>query len=432
MTTRYDARPGTRFNVPGLPSGYGSPSSPSDLTVPPVGVEDVDMGLFQLFNSGIPFVVGGDGMDSKKVPVVFTAGEKWALNKRMRALRDRNNALILPLITVVRTQIVQSPDADIVGRGINQQTGEIVVQRRLDSSDRNYQQLINRLMVPHQQNLAAPAGKGDALQLTTMRATGDLASDPVVQQGGLLVPDRLNNVYETIVVPAPQFFTAQYDVTFWTQYNTHMNQLLEQLMASFLPQGNSWRLDTPKGYWFIASVDANTYTADNNFDDFSQGERIIRYKFVVKVPGYVLASRTPGAPVPIRRYVSCPTISFIAFPEAFDEPGGVDDPFLGADDPTLPLDPNDDAPSRRRDQRKTDGTRLYPNVATTNPDDPAVKRLPRGTSPARYQKVVGTDKNGKQVVQYLRVKSQNRFTGETVLSASDVDLGSVSIVVNDD
>jgi len=38
----------------------------------------------------------------------------------------------------MRTGITQSPD-DITTRGINQQTGEIVVRRRLDKSDRDYQ-----------------------------------------------------------------------------------------------------------------------------------------------------------------------------------------------------------------------------------------------------------------------------------------------------
>lgn len=339
MTTRFDARPATRFGVPPLPSGYQSTASPR-FTIPPVGLEDVDRALFDLLNGGIPFTVGDESTTARTVPVIFSAGEKWALNKRMRALRDRNNALILPLITAVRTSVVQSPTEDITGRGINQQTGEIVIHRRLDKSDRAYQGLINRLLLQHQGNVAVGTGLGDAGQLTTVRAIGDLAADPVVKQGGLLLPDRRNNVYETIVVPAPQFFTAKYDVTFRVQFIGHMNQMIELLMASFLPQGNCWRLDTPKGYWFIASVDANTYTADTNVDGFAQEERTIRYKFSVNVPGYVLASKVPGAPVPLKRYVSSPIVSFE--PEVVAR-GSIDDevveePFLGADDPTLPLE----------------------------------------------------------------------------------------------
>lgn len=427
MTTRYTARSQLRFGVPGLPSGFQGKSAP-DIVVPSVGLADVDRALFELFDTQIPLVVSGEGEDQKRVPVVFFAGERWALNKKLRALQDRNGTLILPLVTAVRTSVRQDSMADVNGRGINQQTGEIVVHRRLDRSDRGYQQLVNRLLLQNQQNLAVAPQQGSAGQLTTLRTLGDLADDPTVGQGGLLVPDRLNNVYETIVVPAPQFFSAQYDVVFWSQYTSHMNQMVEAVMASFLPQGNAWRLETPQGYWFVATVGENSYTADLNADDYSQKERLIRYRFTVNVPAYVLASGVPGAPVPIKRYVSSPTISFqtgVQSPTPSSSQDVIEDPFLGADDPTLPLDT--EGRPKRRDLRLTDDTRLYPPRGSVSPGDPALKALPRGTSPATYQKVTGIDKNGKLVTKLIKVKSQNPFTGETVLS--DGQLGGLNIVL---
>ena len=441
MPTRYNAQTFSknRFNQQPLPSGYQSKSSPSELTIPPVGIEDVDKALFDLFNAEIPLTVGGGQPDAelRRVPVIMAAGEKWALAKRMRAIKDRNGALILPLVTIVRTGIVQDPGQDITGRGINQQTGEIVIKRKLDASDRDYQALINRLLVPHQQNLAVNPANADPMQLTTMRAVGDLADDPQVQQGGLMLPDRTNNIWETIVVPAPQFFTAQYDITLWAQYTKHMTQMIEELIASFLPQGNVWRIDSAKGYWFLANVDGNLYNADQNTDDFSTEERVVKYKFVIKVPGYILASGVPGAPVPLKRYVSSPSIEFTTgVPTSLDVSSGggtIDDPFLGADDPTLPLDANDSNRNRRRDQRLTTATRLYPNEdAVLNPDDPALQGLPRGTQPGQYKKVTGYDRNGKLVTKLLRVRNTNPFTGETVLSASDATLGGLTIVMIED
>lgn len=436
MTTRYNMsrQSRSRFNQPPLPSGYDGKSAP-EIAVPACGLEDVDRALFDLFDKEIPLTVSPDGAkgDAVKVPIVFYAGEKWALNKRLHGLKDRNNALILPLITGIRTSVVQSPAADITGRGINQQTGEIVIHRRLDKSDRNYQQLINRLLLPHQQNLAVNPGNQDVGQLTTLRDVGDLSDDGNVQQGALLIPDRGNNVYETIVVPSPQFFTAQYDITVWTQYTSHMNQIIEQLIASQLPQGNCWRLDSPKGYWFIASTVDNNYTADLNVEDFSQTERVIRYKFVIQVPGYILASNVPGAPVPIKRYVSSPAISFETVIDESGSDGGVQDPFLGADDPTLPLTPGDDLVMKeRRDMRDVGNTRLYPHLDANNPQDPALRSLPRGTRPARFKKITGYDKSGRLVDRLYRVKNVNKSTGETVLSAADASLGGLSIVVTED
>jgi len=433
MTTRYDARSKTRFGVPGLPSGYEGNSS-NDFTIPPVGIEDVDKALFNLFNEEIPLTVSGENLtENRRVPVIFFAGEKWALNKKLRALRDRNNALILPLFTGVRTTIVQDPVADITGRGINQQTGEIVIHRRLDKSDRGYQGLINRLFLQHQKNLAVSPSLADPGQLTTLRDIGDMADDPVVMQGGLLASNRLNNVYETIVIPSPQFFTATYDITIWTQYTSHMNQILEQIISSQLPQGNTWRLMTPAGYWFMATVEGNSYTAETNTDDYSQTERIVKYKFVIKVPAYMIATKVPGAPVPIKRYVSSPTISFTTGigDETSTTDATVPDPFLGSDDPTLPLDANDDAKSKRTDQRYVAGTRLYPNIAAINPQDPALKAFSRGTLPPRFKKITGLDKNGKLVTRVVRTSSSSNAQGETVL-APDANLGRLNIVVTDD
>jgi len=432
MTTRYMARSQSRFGVPGLPSGYDGKSSP-EIAIPSVGIEDVDKSLFKLFNEQVSLVVGGDGAESKRVPVVFYAGEKWALNKKLRALRDRNGSLILPLVTAVRTSVVQDTTFDITGRGINQQTGEIVIHRRLDKSDRGYQNLINRLFLRHQSNLGVPPTVAGVNQLTTLREVGELAYDPIVQQGGLLASNRLNNVFETIVVPAPQFFTATYDVVLWAQYTTHMNQMIESLINSFLPQGNSWRLDTEKGYWFVANVDSNQYTADLNADDYSQAERVIKYRFTVKVPGYVLASNVPGAPVPIKRYVSSPTISFQAGTQGDVQLAGVGEvvePFLGADDPTLPLDDSNIGRSHRTDQRRVNGTWLYPQKDELVAQDPALQAVPRGYQPAVYQKIVGVDNSGKKVTRLLRVRSRNVFTGETVLTGAD--LGGLTIVLGED
>lgn len=432
MTTRYTVRSQSRFGVPGLPSGYEGKSAP-DITIPPVGLTDVDKALFDLFNDQIPLVVGGADQESKRVPVVFFAGEKWALNKKLRALRDRNGSLILPLVTAVRTSVVQDPTFDITGRGINQQTGEIVIHRRLDKSDRGYQNLINRLFLRHQSNLGVPPTAADPGQLSTLREVGELVADPVVQQGGLLAGNRINNVFETIVVPAPQFFTAQYDVVLWAQYTTHMNQMVEALINSFLPQGNAWRLDSPKGYWFMANVDSNQYTADLNADDYSQTERIVRYKLTIKVPGYILASAVPGAPVPIKRYVSSPVISFQTGVQGDVElagSGDVVEPFLGADDPTLPLDDGSDGRSHRTDQRRVNGTRLYPQKADVVTEDPALRALPRGAQLATYQKVTGVDSSGNTVTKLMRVRGRNRFTGETVLTGAD--LGGLTIVLAED
>lgn len=432
MPTRYNAKPKTKFGVPALPTGFNSSSTvPEEFTIPSVGVEDVDRSLFELFNLEIPLLVSTDN-GLRRVPIIFAAGEKWAILKSGKALRDKNDSLILPLITITRNNIIQTAHDDIAGRGINQQLGELVIQRRLHKSDRDYQRLINRLLIKNQLNVAVNPEDGPIEgQVATNQVIGDLSEDPAVIDGGLLMSDKMKNVYETIVVPTPQFFTANYDITIWTQYQQQMNQVIENLISSFLPQGNAWKLDTKKGYWFIATVDGNVYNAENNFDDMSKEERLIKHKFSVKVPGYILATASPGAPVPLRRFVSCPQISFETNLDYEMLPGtdGIDDPFLGADDPTLPLDINQ---SNRKDQRETGRTRLYPgNNNHVDPGDPALLSVSRARDVAKYRKLTGINEAGEKVIHYLRVKSVNRFTGE-VIYAPSTDLGGLKIITIED
>lgn len=431
MATRFNSRSNERFGVAGLESGYNG-TSVSSLTIPPVGVEDVDRALFKLFDSELNIQVHTSETNRQalmRVPVIFSAAEKWALVKRQKLVRDRNGSLILPLITVVRTSVEQSTEGDIAGRGINQQTGEIVIKRRLDALDRGHQGLINRMLLGHQANLAVSPTAADVGQLATRNPVGSLSLDPIVSEGGLMLPDRRDNVWETIVVPAPQFFTATYDVTLWAQYNFQATQMIEHIIASFLPQANSWKLETSKGYWFIARVEGNAYVADNNFEEMSAEERIIKHKLTVKVPGYILASGVPGAPVPLRRYVSSPTVSFDVGVGADEELGigQVEEPFLGADDPTLP---SEVAKNGRRDQRDSGRTRLYPGKESISPHDPALKNRPRGTRPAKYKKVSFVGPDGRPGVRYVRVSSANRNVGESTFSADDL-LGGIVISIED-
>lgn len=422
MTTRFDAKDEVNYGVQGVKSGYDGLKS--DLFIPSCGIEDVDYAVFSLFDKEIQPTIAGESSEVKKVPVIFAAGEKWAMLKKGKPIRDRNNTLILPLITIVRTQVMQEA-ADIVGRGINQQTGEIVVKRRLDPSDRNYQNLINRLYIENQQNVAVNDDFTlNDIQATTDRKVGELRNENFVKSGALLRSNRKNNIFETIVVPSPQFYTAKYEITVWTQYMQHTNQITEKIMSSMLPQASSWKITTTKGYWFVAKVSEGSMNTETNFDDMSGEERFIKVKFELTVPAYLWATAAPGAPVPVKRYVSSPIISFevvstqraaseAAQPEEFQ-----DNFVLGSDDPTLPLDEKGNV----RDDQRQPGWRAQKvqpinTDGTIDQNDPALRGFPRGYNPALYRKIdLG---NGR--VKFVKIIKVNSATGETVYSATDLD-----------
>jgi hypothetical protein len=396
MATRFKTGSKANYDQAPLPTGYENSYGPSEIFIPSCGLEDVDSSLFSLFDKEIsPQITtagSNDPVGTTKVPVIFAAGEKWAMLKRGRPLRDRNNSLLLPLITIMRNEVAQASVEDLTGRGINQNVGEIVIKRKLDKSDREYQNLINRILLTNQANVAAPttrSSKGKSGQLTTSNEVGQLSSDKDIVNGALLKPNVLNNVYETIVVPTPQFYTAKYQVTIWAQYMQHTNQILERIITSFLPQGHSWKLETDKGYWFIAKVDEGTYSLETNFEDMAQQERFIKYSFSVNVPAYFFASSVPGNPIPVKRYVSSPSIKFETNIAKFKDESNKYQ--LGSDDPTLPLDSQQNI---REDQR-TPGWReqkTYPVSSNVNANDPALESMPRGY---KTIKVTSTSANGE-------------------------------------
>ncbi len=383
----------TRFNIERDPrnpedhltSGYEGASS-STYTIPSCEIEDVDVALHNLFDRQIGFksTVIPDGengpLNINKPYVIFATGERFALVKKLRPPRDKSKQLMLPAISIRRRSITQSPE-DLTGRGMNQFTGDIVIRRRLASEDRDYQNLLNKLAIDDL-NPGRP---------TSTRAQGTYGpnQDVGVSQGALLDPKLGNNVWEIISIPQPQFYTATYEVTFWTTHTIHMNYLIMTLLAAQLPQGKMFRLNTPKGYWFIATV-ADEVSSSDNFDDFKEEKRVIRYTFQITVKSFLLAPNGPGVPVPIRRTLSATDISF----ELETTPGSVQTP-------QGPRRPNDTGFTL---------TDIEANPLTT--------QTPTTDQRLLVHKTVYNPTTGKTESRYARVLETNQKQGETVYFAS--------------
>lgn len=287
-----------------LPNGYVGQNVPTDFSIPSCGIEDVDKALFALFDKSIGFMIEAKNKVSS-VPVIMAIGERFALVKRRQPIKDKQGALILPLISIRRTGLEQtkwSLPLDI---------GDMIIKKRLDASDRSYQSIINKLQLKHQSNVSSTEHFLD-LSNRTVAQPGTFASRRVnagrATDSGL-GSDIGTNIFEFITIPFPQFFIAKYEIVFWTQYTQHMNTMLETLMASYHAQGEQFRISSDKGYWFVAYVDADMSPADN-FEEMSDSERIVKYTFNVTVPAYIVAGTRPGQMSPFRRYLSAPQISF--------------------------------------------------------------------------------------------------------------------------
>jgi hypothetical protein len=293
-------------------------SVPDDFSIPASGIEQVDRALFNLFNETIPFQVKIEGQSSK-VPVVFSTGERFALTRRSSPIRDRNNALILPLISIHRTAIDISPGQSGYGTPISFRPQEMyVVRKRLSKKDRKYQRLINKLGLKNQDDAASrknfarndifPGNDAKAGTVASRRNDRNLTyhDDPT---GTLLRNNIGNNIFEIITVPYPKFMTLSYTVTFWTQYQQDMNELVEVLLSKFTGQDYAYQIQSKNGHKYVAYLKQSLST-DDNFSDFSSDERVIKYSFNMAVPAYMLAPQHAGLETPFRRFLSAPQIEF--------------------------------------------------------------------------------------------------------------------------
>lgn len=378
-----------------LPTGVEGQNVPTDFSIPPVGLTDVDRAVFDLFDKRLAMQVTAKGQ-TQKVDVLLAGGERFALAKRNRPVRDKNGAVILPLVAIRRTGLDQSALGPIPGRGMPTDTGDLVIRRRIAREDPQYQSLINKLRLKNQDNVAGPDNMGGD--------TAPQGSDPgtVASRryqpksfntvtGELLAPDLGKNIFEVITIPFPHFYAAMYEVTFWAQYTKHMNQMVERFMSGYDAQRNQYRLDTPKGYWFVAYVDDN-FKSDDNFEDYSNDERIVKVTFSITVPAYMHAMKNPGDPVPFRRFLSAPQVSF------------------GLYEGTVPVGEGGKSPVGSGDKDKftlNDVTQLDKR------GDPV---LDTRTRVEHVSDEVVDPFTGKGTTRLLRVVSRNQRSGETVIS----------------
>jgi hypothetical protein len=297
------------------------------------------------------------------------------------------------MIAIHRKSIKQDLAKDITGRGINQQTGELVIKRKLSSQDREYQNLINKMDVPNQDNL----GNSGGIIEHSILPSDSLATDPVVMEGGWLEPDYHKNIWEFITIPSPQFYTATYEITIWGQYLQQMNEIIQQIMSSYLPQGQCFRIETTNGYWFIATLESNSYDIEDNLDNVD-AERLLKCKLQIDVAGYLIGSEV-GKPSIVRKFVASPIIDFsMDIGESTEDSNAV----FGETTDKKENDPTSGF--------FLDGASVPP-TADTGPGELVVKDITKNPF------------NNHERVRYVRVSKRNKKVGETILKPYNLPNG---------
>lgn len=376
-------------------------NAPDDFDIPSVGIEDIDRAIFDLFDNQISFEVKHKG-SLQKVPVIFASGERFALTRRKNPIRDRENALILPLVSIMRQNIDFSPGQSNKKTAIAFREQEnYVIKYRLSERDRKYQNIINKQGIKNQDNVSSKKhflldspSPGFGVKPNTVSTRRESANIQFSASATVSLKEELGtNIFEVIQVPYPEFVAVTYDVIFWTQYMQQSNQMLETLLMNFKGQGEEIPIITNGGYELVAFFSGPFSNSGTNFDEFTENERIIKHTFSVTIPGYIINPKHPGMPKMLRSYVSAPNLSF-----------GIN---IGE------VESINYQPERKRETIKRHALQDLTNIKE--------HELIRGESREVIQTTIVNPFTNSTKTEFSKIRNRNQRAGETVASAELIE-----------
>jgi len=202
-----------------------------------ITLKDIDTAMMSYIKNVIKPTVQ-EANERVKVSVMYGNEERWKAVRKRGVLRDKNNALILPLIMLKRTAVEKSDAIPGYEHDIRRKYTE-VVRNTGWSKDNRYSRFS-------------------------------------VQSGEL-------PVYENLVTSIPNYVNITYEFVLWTNFIEQMNPLVE----SFMEYDKTYWGDRDT-YRFISNLDSVSDASEMNQD----GERFIKSTFSVISKAYLLPEET--------------------------------------------------------------------------------------------------------------------------------------------
>lgn len=239
----------------------------SEIEFVPLTIRHVDQAVKDWFDNTVAASVAGADGQRKRVPSVFSQGERWAIGRTRGsdgALRDENGVLMLPVMAIRRVSI--TPDTSMLALGC--QTENITISKRVDGKS------------------------GDLMSLERQKPESQrLPHDPVV--------------YEVRTIPFPDRIVIDYQLVIQTQYISQMNDVLQKLWRMFdiqrsfvipiqndgriPPRANGYRDPKPLDKPYLVGFFESEYSDSGNFEEFTEQERVIKYTTSFTVPAALSA-----------------------------------------------------------------------------------------------------------------------------------------------
>jgi len=211
-----------------------------DSQIHEINLKSIDQSVVRWWQKDFPVVING-----KNVPVIYATAERWAKAQIDKGFRDESGILILPIVSIRRT----TPD--------------------------------------HLKERYVPANTDTNITLTRRIATTPLSETERQSSvySRVADPDYVKSaddvIYEIVQIEFPSFVNLDYEITIWTSYMSHQNLNQENIYKEFRGGRQYFHVDD---YFFFGKLGS---TQDqSNLDEFSDKEKIIKYKFNLALQAY--------------------------------------------------------------------------------------------------------------------------------------------------
>ena len=239
-----------------------------EVMVEPSNLETVDHAFHDFVNDGMD-VRARTNKGWKKVPLIWASPERAFFTKAKKELYDLDGTLIYPIMSIERT----SMSKDLAKKGIFYGAPPFMLGPKHGGRI-----MIGRRIVRDKTNNFAVADNikkfGDA-----NRTPGRQAYYPQTNKKDRKV------VTETLYIPQPTYITITYTVTFTSNYQQQMNQMV-QPFTTLGGHINSF-LITRAGHSYEAFMKSDL-TQKNNINSYKEEERNYQTQIVFEVLGYMI------------------------------------------------------------------------------------------------------------------------------------------------
>jgi len=239
-----------------------------EIEIMPSSLETIDGAMLKFIDEELNLsVTANDGF--KKVPVIWVSAERAYQVKHNKELRDKEETLILPLITINRSSVTKDPTrkgsiyANLYPVN-DEKGGTITIARQINQKKTaEFQNAFSKRKYGPNKNVSGKMADSNKRNMSTQRV-----------------------VYETITIPIPTWIMVNYEITLRTEYQQQLNELIRPFITipgnSRMPKRISY-----ENHFYEVFIDGN-FANGSNKANLGMERRNYENTINIEVLGYLI------------------------------------------------------------------------------------------------------------------------------------------------